>query len=279
MTQNDNSKQNNSGQNPLRKKTDFWLETLDAVRFLALFFSVYLGIPLFYRLFGGNPDYQTYVNLITFLICGILTFLLIPKKNKRLIPFGENGKKSQSVLACLSIFLLAVGIAVLLNRIFAVIPWDLFLEEKNQYSTEKTFQIPFAVSLLGYGFIAPFAEEVAFRGILYPYLEKILPPVWAIFISAFFFGLYHGNLMQGIYAFLLGVMMAFLVYKTHSLGASMLFHMSANIIVTCYANIPSFYQFLMSIPGTVLVLLCLGLGILLFAYVAKRDKNRGEEGV
>ena len=50
-------------------------------------------------------------------------------------------------------------------------------------------------------------------------------------ITAFFFGFYHGNVLQGIYAFLMGLVMGQLMRKEDGLLAPILFHMSANAFI------------------------------------------------
>ena len=45
------------------------------------------------------------------------------------------------------------------------------------------------------------------------------------------FGLYHGNIVQGIYACILGCLLGFVAYKANSLLASMILHFSINLSV------------------------------------------------
>ena len=70
-------------------------------------------------------------------------------------------------------------------------------------------------------------EEFLFRGVLFQTYRKskMLP---AIFLSSFMFGCMHMNLNQFIYAFALGVYLAFLVEATGSIFSSMLAHFTLN---------------------------------------------------
>lgn len=70
-------------------------------------------------------------------------------------------------------------------------------------------------------------EEFMFRGVLFQTYRKskMLP---AIFMSSFLFGCMHMNLNQFIYAFALGVYLAFLVEATGSVFSSMLAHFTLN---------------------------------------------------
>lgn len=77
-------------------------------------------------------------------------------------------------------------------------------------------------------FIAPIAEELIFRGLTFRYAIKIMPAWLAVSFQAVIFGIYHGNIVQGIYAFLIGLLFGLLVYKTDSLIPSVLLHCFIN---------------------------------------------------
>lgn len=85
-------------------------------------------------------------------------------------------------------------------------------------------------ALLCSGCIIPFVEEFLFRRALYGTLrkEKHLRCLGAVLISSVLFGLYHGRLLQGIYAGLLGILLACLYQCTGTLTASVIVHAAAN---------------------------------------------------
>lgn len=89
---------------------------------------------------------------------------------------------------------------------------------------------PFLVQLLCTVLILPFTEELVFRGLGYWRMRKELPFLWAAVLSSVYFGLYHGNIYQGIYACLLGFFLALLFEWTDSLFAVWSFHAAANLI-------------------------------------------------
>lgn len=80
------------------------------------------------------------------------------------------------------------------------------------------------------GCIIPFVEEFLFRRALYGTLreEKHLGCLGAALMSSVLFGLYHGRLLQGIYAGLLGLLLACLYQCTGTLTASVIVHAAAN---------------------------------------------------
>lgn len=79
------------------------------------------------------------------------------------------------------------------------------------------------------GVAAPLSEELLFRGILFERLRVALPFFWAALGSAAFFGLVHGNWAQGIYAALMGLVLAWLYEKKGRLREPVLFHSMANL--------------------------------------------------
>lgn len=76
---------------------------------------------------------------------------------------------------------------------------------------------------------APLSEELFFRGLLYRRLRDKLSFTVSAFCSAALFGLYHGNAAQGIYGFLAGLWLAFVMEQSQSMAAPFLVHMSANL--------------------------------------------------
>ena len=79
--------------------------------------------------------------------------------------------------------------------------------------------------------ISPIAEEILFRGLILTYTKRVMPAVLAVVFQAFLFGLYHGNIIQGTYAFLMGLLLGFMVHKTDNLITCIIFHMALNISI------------------------------------------------
>ena len=80
------------------------------------------------------------------------------------------------------------------------------------------------------GILAPIAEEILFRGlilrILQPYGRK-----FAIFTSAFLFGIFHGNLVQSPFAFVVGLVLGYTAME-YSILWAMVLHMFNNLFLS-----------------------------------------------
>ena len=84
------------------------------------------------------------------------------------------------------------------------------------------------------------------------YAAKAMPVVMANIMQAFLFGLFHANMIQGTYAFVVGLFCGYVCYKGGSLYLSILFHMMFNLWGT-FA--PSFLNYSgNSIPLHILIL-------------------------
>lgn len=79
------------------------------------------------------------------------------------------------------------------------------------------------------GIVAPVAEEFIFRWLIYLRLRDYMRMAGAAVISGLIFGIYHGNLVQAIYASLLGMIFAWILEKSGNIWSSTLLHMGANI--------------------------------------------------
>ena len=79
------------------------------------------------------------------------------------------------------------------------------------------------------GILAPVAEEILFRGLI---LRSLMPfgKRFAIFCSAFTFGIFHGNLVQAPFAFLVGLVLGYVTVEYHVFWA-MLLHLINNLVL------------------------------------------------
>lgn len=77
--------------------------------------------------------------------------------------------------------------------------------------------------------VAPVFEEYIFRKLLVDRLVQFGEGA-AVLMSALMFGLFHGNLNQFIYAFTLGLFLAFIYVKTRSIKYTVVLHMLVNLL-------------------------------------------------
>ena len=120
--------------------------------------------------------------------------------------------------------------ALSVNILFALIGFTGSSAAYEQVA-EKQFALPLWAGIILYGIISPVAEEIVFRGIVYNRLRRQYGRGIAIVGSALVFGVYHGNAVQAIYGFVLGILIAVLYEKYASFLAPVILHSAANIFV------------------------------------------------
>lgn len=115
--------------------------------------------------------------------------------------------------------------------------------------TDYSLTWVFAVVIL-----PPLVEETVFRGLILHYLKKGGARFWAAnLIQAVLFGIYHGNLIQGIYAFCIGVLLGYLAERYSSLIIPVLVHALFNLFGTLGVELES-----MILPEIVQMMLIYG---------------------
>lgn len=78
--------------------------------------------------------------------------------------------------------------------------------------------------------LAPIVEELLFRGLVFKRLHNYVGKIPAMILSSLFFGIYHGNIVQGVYAFVIGMLFVFIYDRYKTLIAPILAHIFANLI-------------------------------------------------
>lgn len=127
------------------------------------------------------------------------------------------------------ILILGVCIQISLSIILTVISnlrpdwFDGYGELIDSLGMGNTF-----ISFLYVGLVAPIAEELIFRGVTFNKARKYMPFLAANFVQALLFGIYHMNLIQGLYAFAMGLSFG-LIRRAYSLIGAILLHMTVNI--------------------------------------------------
>lgn len=86
------------------------------------------------------------------------------------------------------------------------------------------------------GVVIPWAEELVFRGLVFGGLRKEHPFALSAWLSAAVFGMYHGNVLQGIYGGAMGVVLAWGMEKEGTIKAPVLMHMAANLASVVLTN-------------------------------------------
>lgn len=118
--------------------------------------------------------------------------------------------------------------------------------------------------------LPPLVEEAGFRGLGLTYLERAgVPFAAANIVQALAFGIFHMNLTQGIYTFVLGLALGYVTHRSGSIAPAMLMHLVYNLMGTLGSDL--IYSYL---PAPFLILLITNVIALVYAFRLLRPERR-----
>lgn len=133
---------------------------------------------------------------------------------------------------------------------------DSFTETWTMNGQESWVWIYGSVVILG-----PLIEELVFRGLQFHYAEKIRPGWVTILVTALAFGLWHGEPVQVVYTFIIGIALGIVYHYSKSMLVVTVMHILNNFFSQIFSDldIPILYLafdwmgYLMILPAIILL--------------------------
>ncbi len=152
---------------------------------------------------------------------------------------------AQKIINGVLMFLAGAVIGMALNNVLALTTLE-EISEGYQEATENFFAGGIFFELLGACFLTPFLEELLYRGVVYGRLCDLMilnnekkteegtkrekrSRFTAMLFSALLFGVLHMNLVQFVYAGVLGILLAWFMEQSGHFYGALLAHMGANL--------------------------------------------------
>ncbi len=188
------------------------------------------------------------MTIITFVVTVLFYIFIVKLRKISIIEICRFAKIKFDQL--FTILILTFAVNILINNILT------FLHQSG--SMDETFEKYESIikSILGssntllllltVGILAPFLEEVVFRGLIFHELKKTIPLWAAVLLQAFLFGFIHLNIIQGSYAFALGILLGLSYVWTGSFWAPVIIHAvmnSTSVILSRNENMAGFFVF------------------------------------
>lgn len=217
--------------------------------FIMMFVQVVMDVVLFYRQGRNMNGYANFASSYTFMdtinqniekYSYVITFIsaLIAivvfgiayrnetegiKKGSFIMQLKYNDYKMCGVLTALGVF-----ISLGLSHFVSLLPLDNVIGN-YQETSNKLMGGSLGMQILSLGIIVPIAEELIYRGLVYNELKKNMEPLYAMVLAAIIFGVFHFNLLQGTYAFILGIILICAYVKCNTIIAPIIIHSLANL--------------------------------------------------
>lgn len=196
---------------------DWLVRVYDAINISGILSTEYIGLL----------NEVLYPALLISDIIIILPFIFIMKQKEPICRKISKGR---------AFYYICLG--VVLNFIVSVIVEALPTENYDSLMSvvlTGSFFIVFIVS----GILAPIAEEIIFRYKIISILENKYNSKVALVVSSLLFGLAHMNLVQSLYAFILGLILGRIYQKERNILPSIVVHLAINSssVLFEYSNI------------------------------------------
>lgn len=203
------------------------------------------GVWDYFSGYNFSADIERVVNehtLLVTLISGVITIpiaLGIMKKDQDKIKYAAVGEHVRNINfhSCHFIIIMGILASAGISKIVTLLPIGNILGSYEQISTEFAANA-LIWQILALVLIGPCTEELIFRGLVYKRIKGYTKSMAGVYISALMFGVYHFNLVQGIYAFVLGILLCYVYEKYETILAPVLLHISANLTALIMDYLP-----------------------------------------
>ena len=117
---------------------------------------------------------------------------------------------------------------------YLIMALHLHLQTNDQFILQQSKEAPLSTyaTLITSVLVAPFCEEVFFRGFVFPGLLRGMSLAWAIVLSALIFAVAHADPGSFAVLFFIGLALAFVRWRTDSIWPSILLHLLNNGVGT-----------------------------------------------
>ena len=168
-----------------------------------------------------DPLFNDILIIVTF-VALVAVFLVWYRKQKdKAAPFDEVFCIRNTVIILISGIAVQVAVSMCLNLILPLFPQTF---ERYSALIENLVGGNVIIAVISTAVLAPIAEELIFRELMMKQLRQMFPFWLANIIQALAFGVYHMNIVQGIYAFFLGLLFGYVASRMRSIWASIMLH-------------------------------------------------------
>ena len=191
-----------------------------------LFQFILIFLLSYYYVSNGNDVnlFNDYLSMKQIYIALIVAIIFIP------LLINDYKKYKKQTNNKINYFYLII-LGVILSLMYNVFAYYLNFALKTSLFDNNS---NIAVTLLSTGILGPIIEELMFRGIIYNELKSKYSNMKSILITTIFFAIIHINIIQILYALIIGFILIFVYEKYNNIKAPIILHMASNITTTLF---------------------------------------------
>lgn len=224
---------------------------------LFIYYFLHLIIMIIARDFiGAGSENYMLCQIIADIVTIPVIYFLIYRKSKNIFRAYDPDTKTRIIDLAVIIVMFAL-ISFGLNNVIVMSPL-VDMSAGYAQANEGFYGSLLGIELVGSGILAPLLEELVFRGIVYGSLRKLLGVWQSVVISALIFAAVHFNIVQFVYAFIVGIVLAITMECIGNVYGAIVGHMTANIFAVIRTELGLFS----GMTDKSLSAWCISLGIL-----------------
>lgn len=202
---------------------------------------------------------------ISSLIMGVIVIILFAIWYVRVFVRPLHGKTKKywsgiSFQVIIGLLFLAFGLQYIAQLVANAIGWffpELMAIYNDLMSTTGYNEMTIILAVYSL-LLAPIGEELAFRGLTMRFARQALPFWAANIFQAALFGIMHLNVVQGLYAFTMGLFLGWVCKKGHSIKYSIILHILFNVLGTIFID---FFDVTLALHDYAFYLVGIGLAV------------------
>lgn len=175
-----------------------------------------------------NADISLLLSVLPMYLIGMPVLILLVKRIPESVPQRRKMKAGQfavAVIICFAVMYVSNLAGNILTMIIGALKGGVVQNQILDIASSVSLWLSFAFMVV----CAPCMEEYVFRKLIVDRTIRYGQGT-AMLVSGLMFGLFHGNLNQFVYAFSLGVFLAYLYGKTGNLKITIAIHMIINFM-------------------------------------------------
>ena len=223
-----------------------------------IYFAVIYGAAMIFSSSRGGGDLDSFMasHFAWITIVALLISFGVNIFAYRADNVSQSDYLKQHPLHLLWIFLIGVLMSHALSILFSLLPLDHIIGSYQDVENE-IYGAGWIWAVIRAVIVTPVVEELVFRGLTFRRLKEYTNFWVAALVSSALFGIYHMNLIQGLYAFVFGIIICVLYDRYGHLAAAVLVHFGANLlsVILQYAGV--------SYPATWVYILVMAVTLLL----------------
>lgn len=188
------------------------------------FFLIYLFVCLTVKYTDWFSSYDRLFWIE--ILLAVITVLFVRKNFTTLKPVLKFN--NFNILTLTGIIVAAIFFSSVVNIFITEINVTIFGTRINLYQPYRIYQFPVLVMLYSVAVMPAIFEELAFRGVLYNYLDTILDERLVVMVTGFAFAAIHLNFLSLIWLVPFGILLGTLRRKYNTIWYGVIFHFTFN---------------------------------------------------